>query len=95
MWAAIVVLAALGWFIGGVLGFLVVLLIGLLVAAQRQANPLRNWRTGRPWRSSRAARGVVLGPGDRARQGPDEPGFVEGWIGERSLYDWPDDSGDD
>ncbi|HXW44774.1 MAG TPA: hypothetical protein VEL03_08315 [Streptosporangiaceae bacterium] len=92
MWAVIAVAAGLGWLVAGVLGSVVVLLIGLLAAAQRQVNPLRNWRTGRPWRSSRAVRGLVLGPGDQAGPGPGEPGVVQDWIRERSLYDPPDDS---
>jgi hypothetical protein len=94
MWALIVIAAALGWFLAGVLGLVVVLIAGLVVAAQRQSNPFRNWQTGRPWRPSQA-RGAVFGPGDRAGPGPDEPGAIEEWIRERSMYDLPEESGDD
>jgi hypothetical protein len=91
MWAVIVIAAAAGWFVAGVLGFIVVALIGLIVAAQRQVNPLRNWRTGRPWRPSGSASGAVFGPGDSVGPAPGRPGAVEDWIRERSLYDLGDD----
>lgn len=94
MWAVIVIAAVAGWFVAGVLGFVVAGLIGLVVAAQRQVNPLRNWRTGRPWRPARSARGAVFGPGDTASTPPGGPGAVEDWIRERSLYDRPDDPDD-
>jgi Flp pilus assembly protein TadB len=87
--------AALAWYVAGVLAAVVVIIVGLLIVSYLGTDRLANWRSGRPSRERRQMAESILVPPERVGQLGAGPDAVEDWLRERSLDGLFDDRNED
>jgi Flp pilus assembly protein TadB len=87
--------AALAWYVAGVLATVVVIIAGLVIVSYLGTDRFANWRTGRPSRARREMTESILLPPERAGQLRAGPDVVETWLRERSLDELLDERNED